>query len=582
MYVLGISCFYHDAAACLLHEGVPVGAASEQVFTRRKHDPDFPIHAIQWLLKRAGITAADLGAVAFYDKPLVKFERMLLSHISTFPKSFPQFVRGMPSWFATKLRVDKALKNELGYSGPILYGSHHMSHAASAYYPSGFEEAGVLTVDGVGEWSTASWGKGTGHRLDLEGEIRFPHSLGLLYSAFTFYLGFKVNSGEYKVMGLAPYGEPRYVDNIKKLIHIREDGSFRLDMRHFTFDHGMRMYNARFEEVMGQPTRPLDEGEVTQFHKDVARSLQEVVNEVMVALATRVVEETGSTRLCLAGGVALNCVANGHILRESPVTELFVQPAAGDAGGAMGAALWAWHHLLGNTERWTLETSYLGPGYDEAEIVAALDRYGAVYQRLERPQLLARVAELIDQAHVVGWYQDRLEWGPRALGHRSILGDPRNPEMRDIINLKIKMREGFRPFAPSVLEDRAAHYFELDEPSPFMLLVCQVRDEIRTGPEALPAITHVDGSARVQTINRDQDALYYDLISAFQERTGCGVLVNTSMNVRGEPIVNTPEDAYRCFMRTEMDALACGPFLLRKEDQPALELASAEEEFGLD
>jgi carbamoyltransferase len=582
MYVLGISCFYHDAAACLLHEGVPVGAASEQVFTRRKHDPDFPIHAIQWLLKRAGISATDLGAVAFYDKPLVKFERMLLSHISTFPKSFPQFVRGMPSWFATKLRVDKALKKDLGYTGPILYGSHHMSHAASAYYPSGFEEAGVLTVDGVGEWSTASWGKGKGHRLDLEGEIRFPHSLGLLYSAFTFYLGFKVNSGEYKVMGLAPYGEPRYVDNIRKLIHIREDGSFRLDMRHFTFDHGMRMYNARFEEVMGQPTRPLDEGEVTQFHKDVARSLQEVVNEVMVALATRVVEETGSTRLCLAGGVALNCVANGHILRESPVTELFVQPAAGDAGGAMGAALWAWHHLLGNTERWTLETSYLGPGYDEAEIVAALDRYGAVYQRHERPELLARVAELIDQAHVVGWYQDRLEWGPRALGHRSILGDPRNPEMRDIINLKIKMREGFRPFAPSVLEDRASHYFELDEPSPFMLLVCQVREEIRTGPEALPAITHVDGSARVQTINRDQDALYYDLISAFQERTGCGVLVNTSMNVRGEPIVNTPEDAYRCFMRTEMDALACGPFLLRKEDQPSLELASAEEEFGLD
>ncbi len=582
MYVLGLSCFYHDAAACLLHNGVPIGAASEQVFTRRKHDPDFPVHAIRWLMKEAGITAADLGAVAFYDKPLVKFERMLLSHIATFPKSFPQFVRGMPSWFATKLRVDKALKTELGYTGPILYGSHHMSHAASAYYPSGFDEAAVLTVDGVGEWSTASWGHGKGHRLDLKGEIRFPHSLGLLYSAFTFYLGFKVNSGEYKVMGLAPYGEPRHVDAIKQLIHIREDGSFRLDMRYFTFDHGMRMYNARFEEVMGQPTRPLDEGPVTQFHKDVARSLQEVVNEVMVNLARRVVDDTGCTRLCMAGGVALNCVANGHVLRESPVTELFVQPAAGDAGGAMGAAFWAWHHLLGNKDRWTLETSYLGPGYEESEMIAALDRYGAVYQRLDRQPLLDRVAELVDQAHVVGWYQDRLEWGPRALGHRSILGDPRNPEMRDIINLKIKMREGFRPFAPSVLADRADHYFELDTPSPFMLLVCQVRDEIRSGPEALPAITHVDGSARVQTISREQDALYYDLISAFQARTGCGVLVNTSMNVRGEPIVNTPEDAYRCFMRTEMDALVVGPFLLRKEDQPALELASAEEEFGLD
>ncbi len=583
MYVLGLSCFYHDAAACLLHNGVPVGAASEQVFTRKKHDPDFPVHAIRWLLETAGITVEDIQLVAFYDKPIVKFERILLSHIATFPRSLTQFVKGMPAWFSTKLRLDRLLKTELGYTGPITYGQHHLSHAASAFYASGFEEAAILTVDGVGEWATASWGVGKDKEVKLLEEIRFPHSLGLLYSAFTFYLGFKVNSGEYKVMGLAPYGEPVYVDRIKKLIHIREDGSFRLDMRHFTFDHGMRMYNERFEQVMGAPTRPLDESQpLEQFHKDVARSLQEVVNEVMVALAERVMRETGQKRLCLAGGVALNCVANGHILRETDIEELFVQPAAGDAGSAMGAALWAWHDLLRKPRGWKLEDAYLGPGYSDDRIATDLDRYGAVYHRLDRPELLRRTAELVDQAHVVGWYQGRLEWGPRALGHRSILGDPRNPEMRDTINLKIKMREGFRPFAPSCLEEDAAEYFELDRPSPYMLLVAPVRDDVRNGPKALPAITHVDGSARIQTVRRDQDALYYDLIAEFKKQTGCPVLVNTSMNVRGEPIVNTPEDAYRCFMRTGMDALVCGPFLMLKEEQPDLDLASAKEEFGLD
>jgi len=584
MVVLGLSCFYHDAAACLLVDGVPVGAASEQVFTRKKHDPDFPLQAIQWLLKEAGLTAADIQLVAFYDKPLVKFERLLLSHIATFPKSLSQFVRGMPGWFATKLRLDKILKRDLSYTGPIVYGQHHLSHAASAFYASGFDEAAVLTVDGVGEWATASWGLGQDRRVELKDEVRFPHSLGLLYSSFTFYLGFKVNSGEYKVMGLAPYGEPTYVDRIKKLIHIHEDGSFRLDMRHFTFDHGMRMYNARFEEVMGAPTRPLGETEpLEQFHKDVARSLQEVVNEVMVALARKVLRETGQTRLCMAGGVALNCVANGHILREvEELEELFVQPAAGDAGGAMGAALWAWHDLLDKPRNWKLDSPYLGPGYDDDRIAADLDRYGAVVHRLDRQTLLERTAALIDQAHVVGWYQGRLEWGPRALGHRSILGDPRNPEMRDTINLKIKMREGFRPFAPSCLEDMASHYFELDGPSPYMLLVAPVRKSIQQGPEALPAITHVDGSARIQTIRRDQDRLYHDLIVEFKKRTGCGVIVNTSMNVRGEPIVNTPEDAYRCFMRTGMDALVCGPYLMLKSEQPKLDLQSAADEFGLD
>ncbi len=578
MYVLGISCFYHDAAACLLHEGVPVAAASEELFSRKKHDSGFPIHAIRFVLSQAGIDMDKVSLVAFYDKPLVKFERLLISHIATFPKSFPQFVKGMPSWFGTKLRLDKVLEERVGYKGPIVYGQHHLSHAASAFYASGWKEASVLTVDGVGEWSTASWGVGRDTKIELTGEIRFPHSVGLLYSAFTYYLGFKVNSAEYKVMGLAPYGEPKYVDRIKQLITIAPDGTFRLDMRYFDFTHGMRMYNEGFEQVMGEPTRPLETGEMTQFHKDVARSLQEVVNEVMIKLATKVVQETGLPRLCLAGGVALNCVANGELLRRAPVEDVFIQPAAGDAGGAMGVALWAWHDLLGKPRAWKLDDAYLGPGYSDEEIQKGLDACGAVYRRFDRQPLLDEVADLIDQAQVVGWYQGRLEWGPRALGHRSILGDARHPEMREIINRKIKMREGFRPFAPTVLEEHCSKYFELDRPSPYMLLVAQVRPEHRN----LPAITHVDNSARIQTISRAQEPLYYDLIDTFRKKTGCSVIINTSMNVRGEPIVNTPEEAYKCFMRTDMDALACGPFLMRKQDQPRMELKSAKDEFGLD
>lgn len=578
MYVLGLSCFYHDSAVCLLRDGVPIAAASEQAFTRKKHDEAFPKHAIRWALNEAGIEMHDVDLVAFYEKPLVKFERILKSHLASFPKSFAQFARGIPSWFSTKLRLDKILSREFEYKGAIVYGHHHLSHAASAFYASGWDEATVLTVDGVGEWSTASWGVGRGQSVELMGEIRFPHSLGLLYSAFTAYLGFKVNSAEYKVMGLAPYGEPKYVDNIKSMFALKEDGSFRLDMRCFDFDHGLRMYNERFEEVMGRPSRPMESGPLEQFHKDVARSIQEVVNEAMVKLATSAVEATGIPRLCMAGGVALNCVANGHILREAPIEDLFVQPAAGDAGGAMGVALWAWHHLLDKPREWRMETSYLGPGYTDDEIQTALDGFGAVYVRMDRDDLLNRTAELIDQANVVGWYQGRLEWGPRALGHRSILGDARHPEMRDIINRKIKFREGFRPFAPSVLEESAGQYFQLDRPSPYMLLVAPVNPE----GTPLPAITHVDGSARIQTINRKQDALYYDLISAFRDRTGCSVVINTSMNVRGEPIVNTPVDAYQCFMRTHMDALVCGSFVLLKNEQPSIELASAEEAFGLD
>ncbi len=581
MYILGLSCFYHDSAVCLLRDGVPVAAASEERFTRKKHDSSFPIQAIRWALAHEGIEPHHVDAVAFYDKPLVKFERLLTAHVGTWPRSFPQFTRGMPSWFASKLRLDKHLKRELGYTGPILYGHHHLSHAASSFYASGWPEAAILTVDGVGEWATATWGVGRDRRIELKGEIPFPHSLGLLYSAFTGYLGFKVNSAEYKVMGLAPYGEPVYVDRIKKLIRVHDDGSFHLDMRYFAFDHGLRMVNRRFEKLMGRPTRAFESGELEQFHKDVARSLQEVVNEIMVKLARHVVEQTGIPRLCLAGGVALNCVANGHILREAGVEDIFIQPAAGDAGGAMGAALWAWHDLLDKPRAWRLEDAYLGPGYDEARIEATLHAYGAVYRRLDRQELLDSVADLVDRAHVVGWYQGRLEWGPRALGHRSILGDARHPEMRDIINRKIKMREGFRPFAPTVLEEQVSRYFELDRPSPYMLLVAPVAAEHRD-PPSLPAITHVDGSARIQTINRQQDALYYDLVDTFREKTGTPVLINTSMNVRGEPIVNTPEDAYRCFMRTHMDALAIGPFLLMKEDQPELRLRSAAEEFGLD
>ena len=582
MYILGISCFYHDSAACLLKDGVPISAADEQSFSRQKHDSGFPIQSIKWNLENAGISIEDIEAVAFYEKPLVKFERILKSHIANFPQSFVQFVSGMPKLFAKKLRLAKVLEDELSYTGPICFSEHHLSHAASAFYASGFEKAAILTVDGVGEWTTTCWWVGEDTTITPHGEIRFPHSLGLLYSSFTYYLGFKVNSGEYKVMGLAPYGEPKYVDRIKKLITIKEDGTFRLNMRHFCFDYAMKMYKPSFETVMGAPTRALDSGPLEQFHKDVARSLQEVVNEIMVKLSKHVLRETGCTKICLAGGVALNCVANGHILRETGVEDIFVQPAAGDNGGAMGAALWLWHQVLEKERNWELTSPYLGPSYSEAVIDQCLDKYGAVATRMELPDLYQKTAEELVNGKVVGWYQGRMEWGPRALGHRSILGDPRHPEMREIINRKIKMREGFRPFAPTVLEEDVESYFELDRPSPYMHLVAPVRDEIINGEEPLPSITHVDGSARIQTIRRDQDERYYDLIAEFKRQSGCSAVINTSMNVRGEPMVNTPEDAYRCFMRTDMDVLVLGNQLLYKEDQPKIQLKSAQEEFGLD
>ncbi len=530
------------------------------------------------MLQQQGLSIKEIDAIIYYDKPFKKLDRALRCAIESFPEGFNFFVNKMPHVFSTEIRLPKVLQKEIGYTGPVLYSEHHLSHAASAFYASGWEEAAILTVDGVGEWTSSSFGAGRGLDISLMGETRFPHSLGLLYSAFTYYLGFKVNSAEYKVMGLAPYGEPRHVGKIREMIHVAEDGSFRLDMRFFSFDKGEQMFNARFEQHMGHPRFPLDGEGLSDFQKDVARSLQAVVDEVMVKLATTVVKRTGLKKLCLAGGVAFNCVANGAILRNAPVDDLFIQPAAGDAGGAMGAALLAWNGLLRKPRLPRLESVYLGPEYSETEIQAVLDGYGARWRRLEREELLAEAVRLIAAGKVVGWFQGRLEWGPRALGHRSILGDPRHPEMRDIINRKIKMREGFRPFAPVVLEDQVGEWFDLDRPSPYMLLVAPVR----AGRLPLPSVTHVDGSARIQTINRGQDALYHDLVAAFGRQTGVPVLINTSMNVRGEPMVCSPEDGYRCFMRTEMDALVIGPFVLLKEEQPALALPSAREEFGVD
>ena len=594
-YVLGISCFYHDSAAALLRDGELVAAASEERFTRIKHDAGFPVNAARFCLGRAGITIDDVGYLGFYDKPMLKLERMLLSHLQHFPKSKDQFVRAIPAWMKEKLPVRKVIRKELGWKRkPIWFCEHHVSHAASTFFASPFQEAAILNMDGVGEWATATSGVGRGNSLELTHEIRFPHSLGLLYSAFTGYLGFKVNSGEYKVMGLAPYGEPRYVDRVKKLIDIADDGSFRLDMTHFDFDWGLRMANESFFEVMGRGPRELGTEGMEDFYKDVARSLQEVVNEVMVKQACALHERTGMTDLCMAGGVALNCVANGHVLRESPFERLFVQPAAGDAGGALGVALWIHNMVLGNERTveaadgapvedrtWVMDRADWGPEFDRDAIREVLDHYGATYEELSDDAALCEAAsEQIADGKVVGWFQGRMEYGPRALGNRSILGDPRVLDMRDRINLKIKFREGFRPFAPSVLAERADEWFDLrGHPSDFMLLVADVHEDKRT----VPAITHVDGSARVQTVRRDATPLYHDLIAAFERRTGCPLVINTSFNVRGEPIVCTPEDAFQCFIRTHMDALVVGPFLLRKEDQRTYpEIRDAREVFPLD
>jgi carbamoyltransferase len=577
LLILGLSCFYHDAAACLLRDGSVVAAASEERFSRKKQDSKFPIEAIQYCLDEAGVGPNELDAVIFYDKPILKFDRLLRSQIQTFPFSFRHFVESMPRWMSNQFRLPKTLKKKLGYEGPVLYSEHHLSHAASSFYTSGFDEAAVLTVDGVGEWATATWGVGKGNALEIKGEIQFPHSLGLLYSAFTWYCGFKVNSAEYKLMGLAPYGQPKFVDAIREIIHIADDGSFHLDMKHFDFARGQRMFNRAFEKCLGRPRRPQEDPIMDSHYKDVARSIQEITNESMVKMARDVLEKSGQKRLCLAGGVALNCVANGHILRDSGVEELYIQPAAGDAGSAMGAAYVLWNGILDNERQPALPSPYLGPEFSNEEIQVYLDGIGAIYTVYSDEDLYQNVAKSLEDTKVVGWFQGRMEWGPRALGHRSILADPRHPKMREIINMKIKMREGFRPFAPTVLEDHIGEYFQLDRPSPYMLLVAPVQPD-----KDLPAITHVDGSARVQSINRNQDPRYFDLLTAFHQLTGCPVLINTSLNVRGEPIVNSPKDAYECFMRTHMDVIALGNCLLQKKDQPAMALNSAKDEFGLD
>jgi len=559
MYVLGISAFYHDAAACLLKDGEIVAAASEERFTRKKHDADFPAQAIRYCLDEARIRVDDLAYVGFYEKPFVKFKRILYTHLACYPLSFKPFLKAIPSWMREKLIIPSVVKQHIGYEGEVLMTEHHLSHAASSYLMSPFKEAAILTVDGVGEWSTATYGKGSGNDISLFKEVRFPHSLGLLYSAFTYYLGFKVNSAEYKVMGLAPYGEPKYYDQVRQLIDIRPDGSFHLDMSYFNYLTGLTMTNEKFDKLFGAPVRK-DEDPLDQRHKDLAASVQRVTEDVMLQMANYIHKETGSKNLCLAGGVALNCVANGKVLREGPFDHIYIQPAAGDAGGAIGVASYIYHTLLKNERKFWMSHAYTGPSYEDEAIREFLVGNDIPFRQLSRDDLLRETAQLIADQHVVGWFQGRMEFGPRALGSRSILADPRNPENKDRVNLKIKFRESFRPFAPAVLAERCSEYFELDEPSPYMLLVAQVRPEKRI----IPAVTHVDGSARVQTVEREGNPLFYDLIAEFDKLTGVPVIINTSFNVRGEPIVCTPSDAYRCFVETGMDFLVMGSFLLDK------------------
>lgn len=611
-WILGISAFYHDSAAALLKDGEIVAAAQEERFSRKKHDARFPTNAISYCMAQGGVSLRELDQVVFYDKPLVKFERLLETYLAYAPKGFRSFLAAMPVWLKEKLLLKATLKKDLAALGecavgelpPLLFSEHHMSHAASAFYPSPFDKAAVICLDGVGEWATTSVWLGEGHKVKPVWEIDFPHSLGLLYSAFTYYTGFKVNSGEYKLMGLAPYGEPKYTQLIlDHLLDLKEDGTFRLDMSYFNYATGLTMTNAKFAKLFGGPARTA-ETDITQREMDLAASIQEVTEEVVLRLARTVHQELGTDYLCLAGGVALNCVANGRILREGPFKDIWIQPAAGDAGGALGAALVGWHHYHEQPRTVnggdTMSGSYLGPRYADEEIRAQLDQAGAVYQRLDDDELMSRLAEILEKENAVGWFQGRMEFGPRALGGRSIIGDPRSPAMQSTLNLKIKYRESFRPFAPSILAEHVSDYFELDRQSPYMLIVAPVKERLRVPMTAeqqalfgieklkikrseLPAITHVDYSARIQTVHADTNPRYHRLLTAFHARTGCPVLVNTSFNVRGEPIVCTPDDAYRCFMRTEMDYLVVENFLMAKADQPVREKdESWMEEFELD
>jgi len=589
MKILGISCFYHDSAACLIIDGKIMAAAQEERFTRKKHDASFPKKAIKYCLKEANLKTEDLDLVAFYDKPFLKFERILETYFKYAPKGFASFIKALPAWLKEKLWIPQIIEKELGYKGKIVFSQHHQSHAVSAFYPSPFKEAAFLTVDGVGEWATTSFGIGRGNKLEIDSEIHFPDSLGLLYSAFTYYTGFKVNSGEYKIMGLAPYGEVKYKDLIyQHLIKVKEDGSFKLNMDYFNYHVGLTMTSKKFDKLFGGPPRQ-PESELTQREMDLTRSVQEVIEEVIIKIARHIKKKTGQKYLCLAGGVALNCVANGKLLREGIFEDIWIQPASGDAGGALGAALFAWYQYLDQDRQArqpdSQSGSYLGPSFNDQEIEDFLRKNNLPYQKLEDYQLYNRVTDLMLEEKVIGWFQGRMEYGPRALGNRSIIGDARSEKMQKKMNLKIKFRESFRPFAPSVMEDKVGEFFEIDRPSPYMLLVADVREDKRrwmTEEEKklwgikklnvvrskIPAITHIDYSARLQTVSRQANPRYYSLIERFYEKTGCPVIVNTSFNVRGEPIVCTPKEAYTCFMRTEMDCLVLGNYLLIKDNQP--------------
>ena len=589
-YILGISAYYHDSAAALLKDGEIIAAAQEERFTREKHDASFPRHAVSYCLKEAGISIHEVSYVAFYDKPFLKLERLLLTYLDFAPSGLSSFLKAMPTWLKEKIFLkDTILKALPGFKGELLFSEHHESHAASAFFPSPFEEAAILTMDGVGEWTTTSFGVGEGARLRLHSEIRFPHSLGLLYSAFTYYCGFRVNSGEYKLMGLAPYGEAKYADLIRReLVDIKPDGSFRLNMEYFDYCVGLTMTNAKFHTLLGRfPRKP--ETPVTQFDMDVARSIQEVTEEIMIKTARHVRQVTGKKYLCLAGGVALNCVGNGKIAREGIFDKIWVQPAAGDAGGALGAAFLIWYQYLGNSRKADnlhdfQKGSYLGPGYSDQEVEEFLKVQNIPYEKYEGSRVHERIADLIVAEKVVGYVQGRMEFGPRALGARSILGDARSIKMQEEMNVRIKFRESFRPFAPSMLEEYARDYVDLPYESPYMLMVGPVLEKqidpasrttaltglarLKVRRSTIPAVTHVDYSARVQTVSAERNGFFHETIKAFYEKTGCPVVINTSFNIRGEPIVCSLEDAYRCFMCTNMDYLVLGNCVLEKEKQP--------------
>ena len=590
--ILGVSAFYHDSAACLVQDGKIIAAAQEERFTRKKHDLSFPINAVNYCLSEAGITSRDLSFVGFYEKPFIKFERLLFTYFAYAPFGILSFLKAMPIWLKQKIFLKELICKELDYDGQIIFTDHHESHAASAFYPSPFDEAAILTIDGVGEWVSSSFGLGKGNTFDLLSEIKFPHSLGLLYSAFTYYTGFRVNSGEYKLMGLAPYGEPKYCDLIRKeLVDIKEDGSFKLNMKYFNYCAGLTMTNGKFHKLFGGPPRK-PETAISQKDMDIARSIQDVTEEIMLKMANHVHEATGKENLCLAGGVALNCVGNGKILRESKFKQVWIQPSAGDAGGALGVALFIWYRYLDNPRESNniddhQDGSYLGPCYNDEQIEDFLRREDIPHEKSLADDLPAKVATLINQQKVVGLFDGRLEFGPRALGSRSIIADSRSEKMQRLINLKIKFRESFRPFAPSVLEEEVGEYFDLNRVSPYMLLVSPVRSDKLTGEtdnksedirerlnvrrSVIPAVTHVDNSARIQTVSEKTKPVYYRIIREFHKQTGCPVIINTSFNIRGEPIVCTPEDAYRCFMRTDMDYLVLGNFICDKNKQPQRE-----------